>query len=87
MPSYRSARGPMPDQRTLDAFLSYARQQPRSLPLVGHVRHDSQMPGAVYGQLCRLTNCQVRGFGKNSESTYGGIITLVALVKNQRRNN
>jgi len=48
MPSYRSARGPMPDQPTLDAFLSYARSLPRLLPLVGHVRHDSRMPGAVY---------------------------------------
>lgn len=48
MPSYRSARGPMPSQPTLDAFLSYARSLPRPLPLVGHVRHDQRMPGAVY---------------------------------------
>lgn len=48
MPSYRSSRGPMPDQPTLDAFLTYARSLPRPLPLVGHVRHDHRMPGAVY---------------------------------------
>lgn len=48
MARYLSARGPRPDQPTLDAFLDIARRQPRPLPLVGHVRHDSQRPGAVY---------------------------------------
>jgi hypothetical protein len=39
----------MPAQPTLDAFLTHARaMQARALPLIGHVRHDSQMPGAVY---------------------------------------
>ena len=38
----------MPDRPTLDAFLTYARSLPRPLPLVGHVRHDQRMPGAVY---------------------------------------
>lgn len=53
MPNYRSSRGPMPDQPTLDAFLDAARSQPRPLPLVGHVRHDNRMPGALYiGRRC-----------------------------------
>jgi hypothetical protein len=38
----------MPGQATMDAFLTHARSLPRPLPLVGHIRHDSQMPGAVY---------------------------------------
>lgn len=38
----------MPDQPTLDAFLTHARRQPCPLPLVGRVGHDSNLPGAVY---------------------------------------
>jgi len=48
MASYRSSRGPMPGQATMAAFLEHARSLPHPLPQVGHVRHDSQMPGAVY---------------------------------------
>lgn len=62
MASYRSSRGPMPGQATLDAFLDAARRQPRPLPLVGHVRHDNQIPGALYIG---------RKFGQIPESKYG----------------
>jgi len=48
MPSYRSSRGPMPDQVTIDAFVSHVRTLPHPPPQVGHIRHDRQLPGAVY---------------------------------------
>lgn len=46
-------RGARPDPATMEAFSAAARAQPRPLPLVGHVRHDSTAPGAVYiGRSC-----------------------------------